>query len=84
MKTQVLTITTITERNEVSTQVYLFERLDSAKANLALCYQSATSARVRSETEIEESFILPDQTRYEVRTEGHIEVGQIHRNEETR
>lgn len=83
MKHQVLTITTISERSEVSTQVYLFERLDQAQANLALCYQSATSARVRSETEIEESFILPDQLRYEVRGMGHIEVGQIHQNEET-
>ena len=83
MKHQVLTITTISERSEVSTQVYLFERLDQAQANLALCYQSATSGRVRSETEIEESFILPDQLRYEVRTEGHVEVGQIHQNEQT-
>ena len=83
MKIQALTITTVNERSEVNTQVYLFERLDQAKANLALCYQSATSGRVRDEVEVEESFILPDQLRYEVRTEGHIEVGQTHQNEET-
>lgn len=83
MKHQVLTITTVSERGEVSTQVYLFERLDQAQVNLALCYQSATSARIRGKDEVEKSFILPDQTRYEIRTAGHIEVGQIHQNEKT-